>query len=103
MSETVPLFSYGTLVLQRVQREVLGRTVEMSPDSLNGYRRDRVHLGDGTYYIAVRDEAGAIDGMALKIDAADLPQLDEYETDAYQRVLVTLRSGREACLYCKPE
>lgn len=93
------LFVYGTLAAPNVQRAVMGRVIAGVPDTLAGYHKDEIRLGLRTYPIA-RPRAGAsIAGLVLEVTPEELALCDRYETDAYQRVRVTLASGLEAWVY----
>ena len=37
-----------------------------------------------------------VEGLVLNVLPSDWPALDEYETNAYKRVKITMKSGREA-------
>ncbi len=96
------LFVYGTLQLPEIQLLVLGRALPGTPDVLDDYEKTTITLESNTYPI-IRPKAGtSITGQVLTVTADDLPKLDLYETAAYQRVRVTLRSGLTAWVYCAP-
>ena len=96
------LFCYGTLLDPQVQRRVIGRTVESRPDALPGYRKDMLLLGCASYYIAVPDPRGEIQGGVIEVTRDELVRIDRYEGDEYERVKVTLVSGKEAWVYRRP-
>ena len=82
------LFSYGTLQQPDVQLATFGRHL--------GGERDPV--------LVASDRAdAAVDGTVFTITAAELAAADEYEVDDYSRVLVSLRSGRQAWVYALAE
>ena len=103
------LFSYGTLRQPEVQRALFGRLLHGTPDVMDGWRLDSVTIADAdvvatsgaqTHPILLPDpDAAPIAGMALEILPHDLAPADAYETDAYRRITVTLRSGRAAFVY----
>lgn len=94
------LFVYGTLQDADVQRRVFGRTVEGTPDVLDGYRKAQITLDGVVYPIAVADSMGTISGRILDVTAHELIDMDAYEGKEYRRVRVILRSGVETWVYC---
>ncbi|MEZ0244925.1 MAG: gamma-glutamylcyclotransferase family protein [Sphingomonas sp.] len=105
----VLIFSYGTLQMPRVQRELLGRLVQMDDDALLGFETVAVEIdhpdviefsGSSTHLGLVPGAPDArIAGKLLHVTEADLPALDDYEGEEYTRVEVTLASGRRAWVY----
>ena len=109
----IQLFSYGTLQLPDVQQATFGRLIDGRPDTLTGYRLAPLTISDpgvvATSGLAVHtiacptgDPEDAIEGVVFDIDADELAACDLYETDAYGRVEVTLRSGGRAFVYVGP-
>jgi hypothetical protein len=107
------LFSYGTLQHADVQRATFGRLLEGTQDALAGYRLEPQavddpdlieHLGKTVHVIARRsgDPVDRIDGVALRVTAAELAASDDYEVAPYTRVAVTLASGAAAFVYAAP-
>ena len=113
MADALWLFSYGTLQLEKVQRELFGRVLAALPDTLTGFALDSITIrnpavlaasGLEVHNILRRDPcAPAIHGVALAITPGDLPAIDAYEGADYVRVAVTLTSGRPAFVYVAPE
>ena len=105
------VFSYGTLQMPRVQRELLGRLVAMEDDALLGFETVEVRIehpdviefsGSATHLALVPgDPVARIAGKVLHVTEADLPALDDYEDDGYARIEVTLASGTRAWVYVK--
>ncbi len=96
------LFVYGTLRDPLVQIRVIGRTAAGSGDFLDGYQRGSIKLGEREYPIL--DTAAAdshVEGLVLEVSTDELQRLDIYETSAYHRIRVTLRSGIEAWAYAR--
>lgn len=102
------LFSYGTLQLPEVQRANFGRELKGEADALEGYVLSTVVIGDAVvvevsglaeHLILVPGEGPPIEGVAYALSDEELAAADEYETSAYRRVEVTLRSGRRAFVY----
>ncbi len=104
------LFSYGTLQRSDVQLKLFGRLLSGSKDILKGYKlvsieiTDAVFLakGDGEHQqtaIQSRDETDFIEGTAFEISTEELLSADEYEPGNYQRIAVSLQSGKKAWFY----
>jgi gamma-glutamylcyclotransferase (GGCT)/AIG2-like uncharacterized protein YtfP len=104
------LFSFGTLRLDRVQRELFGRPVPTEPDALHGHRLGEVRITDPEVIrasgsdvhpglVRTGDDADVVDGAVLEIDDAELAAADRYEQAAYRRTDVVLASGRTAWVY----
>jgi gamma-glutamylcyclotransferase (GGCT)/AIG2-like uncharacterized protein YtfP len=104
------VFSYGTLQMPRVQRELLGREVAMTDDALLGFDTVPVEIdhpdviefsGSSTHLGLVPGAPDArIAGKLLHIAEADFPALDAYES-GYRRIQVTVESGAAAWVYVK--
>jgi hypothetical protein len=114
MSESIDLFSYGTLQLPEVQRANYGRILEGRPDALAGYRLEPLVIsspevvgisGLEVHTIARRtgDPADIIEGVVFTLSQAELDATDLYETDAYARIEVALASGARAFVYVGPD
>jgi gamma-glutamylcyclotransferase (GGCT)/AIG2-like uncharacterized protein YtfP len=97
------LFIYGTLNQPDVQLYVIGRYDMGKPDVLTDYRKKQVTLENAAYPMIFTAPGEIVRGNCIMVTPAELKQIDIYETDAYQRVRVTLRSGRAAWVYAKPE
>ncbi|HUN08795.1 MAG TPA: gamma-glutamylcyclotransferase [Aggregatilineales bacterium] len=96
------LFVYGTLRDPLVQIRVIGRTATGSIDFLDGYQRGTIKLGEREYPIL--DAAASdnyVEGLVLEVSTDELQRLDIYETSAYRRIRVSLRSGGEAWTYAR--
>ena len=104
------LFSYGTLQLPAVQRDTFGEEVPGEPDALFGYSKEMVEIIDpdvvaisGERFHPIVRKTGnkndTIPGIVFTLTRAQLAQADAYEVDDYERVSVTLKSGKEAWLY----
>jgi len=112
-ARTERLFSYGTLQQEAVQLANFGRKLTGVPDAVKGYRLSSVAIADpdvvSTSSLAVHpilvpsdDPAEEIEGVVFTVTSAELFAADRYETDAYTRVSVCLRSGTEAWVYVSP-
>lgn len=93
------LFVYGTLRCPDCLQSILGRTASLTPDLLQGFRRDKLRLGKARYPVVYPDPGAMVEGFRIEVDDHELTLLDEYETDAYQRERVRLESGLEAWVY----
>lgn len=95
VSSRFPLFVYGSLVDPDHRTEIIGRSVEAIPATLNGYER-----GKSRYWF-IRPRAGVATTGAVLNDLTDKEfiTLDEYEEVptlyARQRIIVTLSGGEE--------
>ena len=95
------LFVYGSLRDSKVQLEIIGRLVDGTPDILLGYDTSTVKLYEQIYPILVPKRNGVINGEVLRLTKDELAKIDIYETDAYRRVKITLKSGLEVWVYMK--
>lgn len=97
------LFVYGTLQDHNVQQQVIGRTIQSIPDALTGYKKDSVTINRRSYPILVPGSTAKepIQGRVLLLSQEELSKTDGYETDAYQRSNVKLKSGTMAWVYLK--
>ncbi len=105
-----PVFSYGTLRDEKVQRAVFGRTLTGRPDAIAGYARSMLAQRDPAavarsgivHHPVVRPsgrEEDEVPGMVFMLTEADLAKADIYEGAEYARVRVPLASGGTAWLY----
>jgi gamma-glutamylcyclotransferase (GGCT)/AIG2-like uncharacterized protein YtfP len=104
------LFSYGTLQMPVVQLANFGRFLEGTPDTLVGYHVDQVEITNPdvlaqsaqTFHPILRYTGKVFDevkGTAFAVSELDVERADRYEVDDYQRIAVTLLSGRTAWVY----
>ena len=109
-SDTVSLFSYGTLRQPEVQLATFGRRLEGRPDALAGFSLSPLTItdphvievsGKAVHTIArpTGDPADRIDGLALRVTAGELESADRYESGPIRRIAVRLASGDEAFVY----
>jgi gamma-glutamylcyclotransferase (GGCT)/AIG2-like uncharacterized protein YtfP len=97
------LFVYGTLKDPDIQKQVFGRSTPGTPDLLPGYSMSAIDINGETYPIAFPKEGKEIEGLVLQVSIAELTKTDEWESDTYQRVKVTLKSGKQAWVYSASE
>ena len=106
----VPLFSYGTLQLEAVQRRQFGRLLEGVADAVVGYRAIEVEILDEAvvvlsglrFHLSIvetGDPRDEVAGMLYLITEAELAAADDYEVEDYRRIEVPLKSGRTAWVY----
>ena len=105
------LFSYGTLQQEDVQRATFGRLLDGQRDELTGFEPSVVRIEDpqqaavsGRTHHANLVFNGRADsrvpGTVFEVSDAELAAADDYERPArYERVAVTLASGKEAWVY----
>jgi len=97
------LFAYGTLRDEQVQQKVFARSLEGVPDAVLGYRLGSITI-NGKVYRALDQsgqESDVVEGMVFELSAAELMLADAYETAAYRRARVKLRSGADAWIYVR--
>jgi gamma-glutamylcyclotransferase (GGCT)/AIG2-like uncharacterized protein YtfP len=96
------LFVYGILLDPKRREEVIGRKMPYSePDTLSGFAVDDVVIEGEHYPALVPRVSSMVHGSIVMIHEEELRILDEYETDAYKRDIVTLMSGKEAWVFVK--
>lgn len=110
MTESRPhsLFSFGTLMDDRVQKALFGRAVPSSAASLVGYRTRPLPITDPSViaasgldvHLALECSLGdVVEGAVLRLTDQDLAAADAYEVDDYVRRRVLLSSGESAWAY----
>jgi len=97
------VFTYGTLQKPEVQMKIIGRIINSNPDILKGFRKSTIEVNKNRYPIIIEDGNSneEIDGKILVVNTEELIKLDKYETKAYQRKKVILKSGISAWAYQK--
>ncbi|UTN04131.1 gamma-glutamylcyclotransferase [Flavobacterium bizetiae] len=99
------LFSYGTLRSKQIQMQLFSKILTGSPDQLLGHKLKSLQIeeefGMADYVVAVptADSSDPIHGIAYNISASDLAKVDIFESNAYKRVQVELKSGAVAWVY----
>ncbi|CAA9196509.1 hypothetical protein FLA105534_01172 [Flavobacterium bizetiae] len=99
------LFSYGTLRSKQIQMQLFSKILTGSPDQLLGHKLKSLQIeeefGMADYVVAVPtvDSSDPIHGIAYNISASDLAKVDIFESNAYKRVQVELKSGAVAWVY----
>ena len=104
------LFSYGTLQMERVQKETFGRLLDGTKDTLVGYILTEIKIRDagvieksGTDIHPILrfsgNESDKVQGTIFKITPMELAEADKYEVEEYKRTQVRFRSGTLAWVY----
>ena len=99
------LFSYGTLRSKQIQMQLFNKVLNGTKDQLLGHKLKSLQIeeefGMADYVVAVptEDASDPIHGVAFNISASDLAKVDIFESNAYKRVQVTLKSGTAAWVY----
>jgi gamma-glutamylcyclotransferase (GGCT)/AIG2-like uncharacterized protein YtfP len=107
---TAYLFSYGTLRDPNVQIANFGRVLDGQSDVLEGYRMDHIEITDPivlaqsgrAFHPILRASSqmrDSVAGMVFAVTEQDIARADRYEVEDYQRVAVTLKSGKVAWVY----
>ena len=96
------LFVYGTLQEAEVQQAVLGRIAELREDILHDFKKGDVEINGTIYPIAIPAVGSQIVGKVLEASPEEIAMMDEYETAAYQRIMIVLESGDDSWVYCQP-
>lgn len=113
-TESEILFSYGTMQLESVQRELFGRVLAGSPDHLPGYKVEMLEIRDPSVtaisgkrhhpiVVHTGNPEDKVRGTAMPVTAHDLTRSDAYEVSDYKRVRLTLVSGKQAWVYVDAE
>jgi len=97
------LFIYGTLRDPKIQKIVFGRITKGQRDSLEGYRESEIEIQGEVYPALIPSNGDFVGGLVIEITPTELVKIDEYETAAYIRTQVNLKSGRKAWVYKKNE
>jgi gamma-glutamylcyclotransferase (GGCT)/AIG2-like uncharacterized protein YtfP len=109
-SDTVSLFSYGTLRQAEVQRATFGRLLNGRPDALAGFALSPMTItdpnvievsGKAVHTIARPSgrPADRVEGIVFRVSAAELDSADRYESGPIRRISARLVSGEEAFVY----
>ncbi|WP_298792099.1 gamma-glutamylcyclotransferase family protein [uncultured Allomuricauda sp.] len=94
------LFTYGTLKNEQVQHYIFHRTLEGQSDSLPGFKRlENVVYDRYPLVINTDNPNDTVEGVAYKVSLDELMQADVYETKAYKRIKMSLKSGISAWVY----
>lgn len=108
--DTELLFAYGTLQTEAVQMSLFRRRLNGEADALPQYRLRIIRIDDQDFVAAsgtadhrdlefTGDPADLVEGTVFTVTRSEIEQADAYEPAGYKRVLVQLRSGRNAWVY----
>ncbi len=95
------LFIYGTLRLPEIQLLIIGRKVEQIPDILKNYKITNIFIKETEYMALIPAEESEINGAVITVTKDELERVDEYESEEYRRIKVTLESGKVTWVYVK--
>ncbi|OUD35040.1 gamma-glutamylcyclotransferase family protein [Flavobacterium sp. FPG59] len=99
------LFAYGSLQNEDIQKDLFGRILEGTPETLIGYVVKQIQIeeefGIVNYPIITQTEnqEDTINGIVYDISTKELHQSDLYEGLHYKRVEVQLQSKQKAWAY----
>jgi gamma-glutamylcyclotransferase (GGCT)/AIG2-like uncharacterized protein YtfP len=99
------LFAYGSLQNEDLQKDLFGRIIEGTPETLIGYVVKEIQIeeefGLVHYPIIVETHKpeDTINGIVYTISPQELRQTDLYEGLHYRRVEVHLESNQKAWAY----
>ncbi len=94
------VFTYGTLMDEKIRFEVLGRKIPGIPGTVDGYDGSKaIIIENESYPAAEKNSDCSIKGLVFEITNEELEKLDIYETDAYKREEVELTNGIKAWIY----
>lgn len=98
--KTQYLFTYGTLRNEEIQQNIFGRKTKGRIDWLIAYRISEKKLLQ-RYPVIERTglEKDRVKGVVYEVSHLELHKADEYETDAYKRIEVVLKSKVKAWVY----
>ena len=93
------LFVYGTLTYPKIQKKVLGKTIQGVPDVLEGYANSTIVIFGNSYPDIVKAPLDSVEGLVITVTSRELELIDKYETDWYNRIEVVLKSGKKVWVY----
>lgn len=93
------LFVYGVLKDPEKREDIVGNEKNSFPDSLEGYAKSTITIEGKTFPILVPTKDSSVNGEVVKVTPEELKKFDEFETKAYKRIEVTLKSGKKAWVY----
>lgn len=98
------LFTYGTLQDEIIQHKIFSRKLKGANDLLSGYRLSETKVA-GQYPNLAKSKTGhdTISGICYLITDRELLLADAYEGHAYERLEVSLASGKKAWVYVAQE
>ncbi len=99
-TSTQLLFAYGTLRDKTIQQAVFSKTLMHTSDTLFSYALKAEQVAD-TYpnIVPSKNREDHVVGEVYPLTENELRLADSYEGDLYERITVTLASGRKAWVY----
>ena len=95
------LFIYGTLKDNDVGKALFGGKPHGVPDVLEGFTKTVTDI-QGVEYPNIAPKLGdEVAGEVIEVSEETLKHVDAYETDAYDRRMMTLKSGTQAWAYIR--
>lgn len=101
MGDKEKLFIYGTLQDSDIQKKIFGRIIKGIENSLVDYKRSEIIIEGDSYPVIVPSVIGEVEGKVIELTSEELELVDKYETNAYKREQVILKSGISAWVYIK--
>nr|WP_299342484.1 gamma-glutamylcyclotransferase family protein [Allomuricauda sp.] len=94
------LFTYGTLQDLQVQTYIFGRVLKGHKDIIIGFKKEEGAIYERYPLVKKTDQREhEVEGIAYEVTETDLEKADIYETNAYKRMKVQLKSGKKAWVY----
>jgi gamma-glutamylcyclotransferase (GGCT)/AIG2-like uncharacterized protein YtfP len=95
------VFTYGTLRLKSVRKDLLGYETVSSPALLKGFSMKTITLDNIEYPIISENPESdeIIEGEYFAVEEEDLKKLDRYESKAYRRIKVKLENQEIVWVY----
>lgn len=99
------LFAYGSLQNEDIQKDLFGRILDGTPETLIGYVVKQIQIEEefGIVHYPIitetQDVADTIHGMVYLVSSMEMRQTDLYEGLHYRRVEVQLQSNQKAWAY----
>jgi gamma-glutamylcyclotransferase (GGCT)/AIG2-like uncharacterized protein YtfP len=92
------IFVYGSLLDNKLRRNIIGRDIEGKSDILEDYIID-THSVLNAYPTIIKLEGGFVNGKVFKVTDSDIEKMDRYETHYYKKIEVTLKSKVMSLVY----
>lgn len=94
------LFTYGTLQDKAVQFGVFSRSLTGTEDCLTTFRIAKEKIANRYPTLEqTNDEKDKVTGKVYTLSPEELEKADTYEGEAYERIEITLVSGKKAWVY----
>ena len=92
------VFSYGTLQQTTIQLDLYGTTLEGITDQLKDYELLN-NVVYGKYPVVRKALNQVVKGTVFNLTTQQLQITDQYEGEAYKRIMLQLNSGIKAWVY----